>query len=103
MTFAYWNPSILEQDRLLNVQNGEYVDVDFSADGVETLRLGGAAVAADRYTLSADGISIRLWYDRADRTWLRLESDTEQGYTLRYELDGAPPRPPSSAPGDAGA
>ena len=28
MTFAYGNPKILEQKKLMNAQNGEYLDVD---------------------------------------------------------------------------
>ena len=27
MTFAYWNPKVLEQDNLLNAQNGQYLEV----------------------------------------------------------------------------
>lgn len=90
MSFAYWNPAILNQQRLLNLQTGAYVPVEVRSDGAETLRLGGRSVPAERYTLRAEGREIRLWYDRERHTWLGLESDTEQGYTLRYELKPEP-------------
>jgi len=35
MTFAYWNPDLLGQSRLLNVQTGEYMDVQVRVLGEE--------------------------------------------------------------------
>lgn len=84
-TFAYWNPRILEANRLLNPQTGEYLAVRVESLGRE--QLGG--FEADRYRLvgtdaSADALQIDLWYSPA-RDWLALESRTPDGRTLRYE------------------
>lgn len=90
MSFAYWNPAILGQSRLLNAQNGEYHAVKVQPLGAETLALGGAEIAARRYRLVTDKFSIDLWYGTRNQ-WLALETRTENGRLLRYEL-AAPPR-----------
>jgi hypothetical protein len=86
MSFAYWNPAILQQDQLLNPQNGEYVKVTVRSLGHENLRLGDQTIPSERYLLNADGRRITLWYSSADRRWLGLQSVTEDGHTIRYEL-----------------
>jgi len=85
MSFAYWNPAILEQSRLLNVQDGRYVDVRINREATEAFRLGSETVRAHRYSLSAEDLDITLWYSADEYEWLGLESVTEKGYTLRYE------------------
>ena len=84
-TFAYWNPSILESDRLLNSQTGEYEDVEVAYDGSERIAVDGSSIAADRYRLTAKGGDIRLWYSADDRRWLALEAPAKGGRTIRYE------------------
>jgi len=42
MTFAYWNPRFLDQPRLLNAQNGEYLDVTVHDLGTDTVAVRGA-------------------------------------------------------------
>lgn len=84
-TFAYWNPRILEANRLLNPQTGEYVSVRVESLGRE--RVDGRE--ADRYRLvgtdaAAPALQIDLWYSPA-RDWLALESNTPGGRMLRYE------------------
>jgi hypothetical protein len=86
MSFAYWNPEILQQDHLLNPQNGEYVKVSVQSLGKDYLRLGDQTIASERYMLKADGRQITLWYSSGDRRWLGLQSVTEDGHTIRYEL-----------------
>lgn len=86
MTFAYWNMDMLEQDRLLNAQNGEYLPVSIEFEGSETLQLEDAAVNAVRYRLSnpENDIDITVWYDQATRRWLSLESRTKDDRKIRY-------------------
>lgn len=86
MTFAYWNMDMLEQDRLLNAQNGEYLPVKIDFEGSETLQIDDASVDAIRYRLSSSehGIDITVWYDQATRRWLSLESRTEGDRLIRY-------------------
>jgi len=81
-TFAYWNPSILDAQRLLNPQTGEYVDVKILPMGRELL--GGQQT--DRYRLLGSGrtpLQIDLWYTAA-RDWVALESLTPEGRRLQY-------------------
>ena len=85
MSFAYWNPSFLKQDRLLNTQNGEYLDVQVSPPLFEELEVQGEKRPSYRYRLAAGALNLDLWYSM-DRQWLALESETEGGRKLRYEL-----------------
>ncbi len=85
MTFAYWNANFLNQDKLLNPQNGEYLDVSVERVGEDKLEVRGEAVAATKYQITAQDIDIRLWYSDDDQ-WLALESTAESGHIIRYEL-----------------
>ena len=83
MTFAYWNPAILEQQRLLNVQTGDYVPVSVDQLGKSTLEVDGRAVAATHYRIATDDNDIELWYS-TDHDWLGLRSTTRGGRQLDY-------------------
>ena len=85
MSFAYWNPVFLQQQRLLNTQTGEFVDVDVSPPVTEPLTVRGETRTAYRYRLEAGDLRLDLWYS-ADHQWLALESEVRGGRTLRYEL-----------------
>jgi hypothetical protein len=83
MSFAYWNPAILAQQRLLNAQTGEYLDVEVQSLGEQTLQLQGRAVPALHYRLVTEENDIDLWYS-TDRDWLALSSTTSGGRQLYY-------------------
>ena len=85
MSFAYWDPSFLEQDRLLNTQNGELVEIEVADPEPVDVEVRGAMQPALRYRLSAEALGIELWYSR-DREWLALEAEAGGGRKLRYEL-----------------
>ena len=85
MTFAYWNPVMLTQKRLLNPQTGEWLDVDIRLLGRESMRIGGQEMPADHYRLEAPKLKIDLWYSPA-KAWLGLQSTTPEGYVIRYKL-----------------
>jgi hypothetical protein len=90
MTFAYWNPKILEQTKLLNPQNAEWLDTKFTKIGMETIDVKGKKIDAMHYKLdgSLDGknkLRIELWYT-ADNDWVALKSITPEGYTINYKL-----------------
>jgi hypothetical protein len=86
MSFAYWNPSFLEQSSLLNTQDGEFLEVEFSEPVSEELELGGGQRSSYRYHLVAGDLNLDLWYS-TDREWLALESEVRGGRKLRYVLD----------------
>lgn len=83
MSFAYWNPSFLEQSSLLNTQDGEFLEVEVSEPVLEQLEVGGAQLSSWRYHLAAGTLKLDLWYS-TDREWLALESEVRGGRTLRY-------------------
>lgn len=83
MTFAYWNPSLLGQSRLLNVQTGEYLNVQVRTLGEESIAVRGATQRALRYALETRDFRIDLWYS-PDKEWLALESRTDGGRKIRY-------------------
>ena len=85
MSFAYWNPEILTQKRLLNTQTGKLEAVAITAMGDETLTVRGAPMAAKRYRITGPKHPIDLWYG-ADRQWLALQSTVDGGRRLRYQL-----------------
>lgn len=85
MTFAYWNPEFLQQNRLLDPQSGEYLDVDVEPAGQQTIVVRGEEVAASVYRLKAKKMELTLWYSPDDE-WLALESVAKGGRIIRYEL-----------------
>jgi len=86
MSFAYWNPAILTQTRLLNSQTGEYTPVRVEQLGAQTIDVRGERVRAWRYALHAPRYRIDVWYTD-DRRWVQLETRTDGGRELRYLID----------------
>jgi hypothetical protein len=85
MSFAYWNPEMLQQTRLLNAQTGKLETVNITAMGEEKITVRGAPTPAKRYRITGPKHPIDLWYG-ADRSWLALQSTLESGRRLRYQL-----------------
>lgn len=89
-TFAYWNPAILESEKLLNSQTGAYEDVTVTLEGREQVAVAGEPVEALRYRLSAQAGDITLWYSSSDNTWLGLEAPAKGGRKIRYQPVAVP-------------
>lgn len=90
MTFAYWNPEILKQQRLLNPQNAEYLDISVLDEGKQAITVRGQQINAHQYRLTGryqgkDKLKITLWYDDQQQ-WVALESVTPEGYKIIYKL-----------------
>ncbi len=90
MTFAYWNPKILQQSKLLNPQNAEYLEVAVADEGVQSLNVRGTDIQTHQYRLTGryqgkTKLNITLWYDEQQR-WVGLKSITPEGYTITYKL-----------------
>ncbi len=85
MSFAYWNPSFLEQQKLLNPQSGEYLDVAVKDLGEQQIQARGELTLATAYSVEARGMELTVWYSM-DNEWLALESLAKGGRTIRYEL-----------------
>lgn len=85
MSFAYWNPDILRQTRLLNAQSGKIEMVVITLLGEEKISVRGTPTLAMRYRVAGAKHPIDLWYG-ADKTWLALQSTLEGGRRLRYQI-----------------
>lgn len=90
MTFAYWNPKILTQTKLLNPQNAEYLDTTFVKLENETINVKGKMVETTHYKLKGalngkNKLNIELWYNQKNE-WVALKSTTPEGYIITYKL-----------------
>ena len=94
MTFAYWNPKILTQTKLLNPQNAEYLDAKIENLGAETISVKGAPTDTTHYKLTGaingkNKLKIELWYAQnqaGKQQWVALKSTTPEGYVINYKL-----------------
>lgn len=92
MSFAYWNPRLLEQGRLLNPQTGLIEDLRAERLADATLAARGREVAALRWRLLATNPTsgakqeITLWLDRGDGSWIGLDARVKGGRLLTYRL-----------------
>lgn len=84
MSFAYWDPRILEAQQLLNSQTGELLPVTVLPRGEEPVRVRGETLSARRYRIVGPQLQIDLWY--AGDRWVALEAPAAGGRVLRYEL-----------------
>jgi hypothetical protein len=88
MTFAYGNPKILEQKKLMNSQNGEYLDVDIQFLREESHMVKGKEILTSLWQIEAKGddgdLLVQLWYDE-NMNWVSLKSQTPIG-DMQYYL-----------------
>ncbi len=89
-TFAYWNPTILDAQQLLNSQTGEYEAVKAIYEGPDKISVAGSEVDAFRYRLSARAGDIVLWYSTDETTWLGLEAPAKGGRRITYTAVAVP-------------
>ena len=90
MTFAYWNPKILTQAKLLNPQNAEYLDTVFENLGNDNILIKGKPTDTTHYKLKGalngkNKLNIELWYNQKNE-WVALKSTTPEGYIITYKL-----------------
>jgi hypothetical protein len=84
-SFAYWDKDILlQRQRLLNSQTGEYMPVRIDALGPDRVRIGGRDVDVERYAIKGQGLDILLAYTMDGGDWVALDSRLDGGRTLRY-------------------
>jgi len=85
MSFAYWNPHVLKQTHLLNVQTGAWTPVTVQPLGKEEIEIRGSSVAADHFCIDTERNRIELWYS-PEGEWIGLRSTTRSGHVLAYRL-----------------
>lgn len=83
-SYAYWNPGLLDNQKLLNPQTGEILPAKLNELGTEKVSIGDRNIEANRFRLLTDKDSIDLWYDK-NENWIALQSIVRDGKVLRYE------------------
>lgn len=83
MPTTYWHPATVRQDRLVDTQDGDLLEVAVTEAGRETVQAAEGFVPATRYEMRGD-LDITLWYDDADR-WVKLAFDYK-GASFDYVL-----------------
>jgi hypothetical protein len=93
MSYAYWNPALIRQQRLLNPQTGEVDEVRIERLPDATLPVGGRDVDASRWRITSKPTSaptarqvLTLWRDRADGRWIGLDAQVKGDRVLTYRL-----------------
>jgi steroid 5-alpha reductase family enzyme len=80
ITFAYWSPSLLSRQQLLNGQTGDLVEIS-----VAPLTPPDESLSRNAYALTGEMIDITLGYD-TQGNWQTLESTLGHGRILSYHL-----------------
>ncbi|MGJ7493381.1 DUF6134 family protein [Variovorax sp. ZT4R33] len=85
MSFAYWNPAIRQQSRLLNAQTGRHEVVQVSRVGSGPVEARGQTVPAVRWRIDGPAQPVDVWYT-AQGDWVGLDSTVGGGRKLSYRL-----------------
>ena len=85
MTFAYWNPAIRTQTRLLNPQTGRVETVQVNRVGDGSIDVRGVATPATQFRISGPAEPITVWYSPQGE-WLGLDSIVGGKHKLSYRL-----------------
>jgi Family of unknown function (DUF6134) len=85
MSFAYWNPRVLKQANLVNVQTGAWTPITVHPPDKGAYDVRGAAVDAIRSRIDTARNRIDVWYS-PEGQWIGLRSTSQQGHVLSYRL-----------------
>ena len=86
MTYAYWNPALRDQKRLLNPQTGKVDAVRIERVSEGTIRVGGRDVAATDWRITGGEAPVDVWLS-AQGEWVGLDSTVAKGgHKLSYRL-----------------
>lgn len=86
MTYAYWNPAMRTQARLLNPQTGKVDAVKVERVFTAKIPVGGQDVVADDWRITGGEAPIDVWVDEHG-DWVGLDSVVAHGkHKLTYRL-----------------
>ena len=83
MSFAYWNPALRTQQRLLNAQTGRIEPVRIAPLGEVPLDLGERGTGASGWRIHGLKQPIDVWYS-SQGDWIGLDTRVDGGRALRY-------------------
>jgi hypothetical protein len=85
MSFAYWNPAVATQTRLLDPGNGRIRNVAITALPASLLPVRGSTVSARGLRITGTPRPIDVWY--VDNNWVGLDTTVKGGRKLSYRLN----------------
>ena len=85
MSFAYWNPAIQSQSRLLNAQTGKLETVQVKRAGTGSVEVRGKPIEATEFHITGAANPIVVWYSPQGE-WVGLDSTVAGGRKLTYRL-----------------
>ena len=85
MDFAYWDPRLLSQTRLLNPQTGEIETVEIVPARTGTVAARGVDVSARSWRISGAAQPVEVWYSTSG-AWIGLDANVKGNRTLSYRL-----------------
>ena len=85
MTYAYWNPALREQKRLLNPQTGKVDAVQVERVASGHVAVAGKDVAATDWRISGGESPVDVWIS-AQGEWIGLDSLVGGKHRLAYRL-----------------
>lgn len=85
MTFAYWNPALRLQTRLLNPQSGADESVRVRRLGDGALDVRGEPVAAQHWRIEGPAAPLDVWYS-VQGDWIGLDAVVAGGRRFSYRL-----------------
>ncbi len=86
MTYAYWNPALRTQARLLNPQTGKVDAVKVERVFTAKIPVGGKDVVADDWRITGGESAIDVWLTPQGE-WVGLDSVVAHGkHKLTYRL-----------------
>ena len=86
MTYAYWNPAMREQKRLLNPQTGKVDAVTVTRVASGNIAVGGKDVPATDWRITGGESPVDVWFS-AGGDWVGLDSLVSNGrHKLTYRL-----------------
>ncbi|QPF74512.1 hypothetical protein G8A07_17380 [Roseateles sp. DAIF2] len=86
MAYAYWNPLLVRQTRLVDPQTGQAGPVRFEPLPEAAIELHGRPVAARGWRLVSETQRITAWYATEGGRWIGLDAEARGGRQLRYRL-----------------
>ncbi|ANH70292.1 DUF6134 family protein [Mitsuaria sp. 7] len=98
MSYAYWHPALVRQQRLLNPQTGDVDEVRIERLPDASIPVGGRDVDASRWRITSTSTAtsagkspparqvLTLWRDRADGRWIGLDAQVKGDRLLTYRL-----------------
>ncbi|MBV8501935.1 MAG: hypothetical protein JO006_09470 [Paucibacter sp.] len=93
MGFAYWNPHLVTQARLIDPQTGRIEAARFEPVADRPIQVRTQQVVAHGWRLIAGDQRIIVWYAADSGRWIGLDAETSDGQLLTYRLPTAESRP----------